>query len=292
MANHDIAPINRPRAAARPAYDRLSRIYDPLAGTFERRLTRRTVAGLDLAPGSAALDLGCGTGWGLAALRAAVGPAGHVVGLDLSGGMLRQARRRTAGSLAQGDAAALPLGAACFDAVLLSFTLELFSAPDMKLVLAGCRRVLRPGGQLAVVALSRARGATRPVRLYEWAHARWPALVDCRPILAAAAIATAGFAVRYQEAPTLWGLPVELVVAVRFEPAGRANATSAADVCTRLRRPASRADEVLMGVWLGHLPQPHPIRICYAGRQARCPVTTAFEPAGGPDDAGARPALQ
>jgi demethylmenaquinone methyltransferase/2-methoxy-6-polyprenyl-1,4-benzoquinol methylase len=215
MSQPNVAPINRPRSAAGPAYDRLSGSYDLFAGRFERRLTQRAVALLAPPPAAAALDIGCGTGWGLTALRRAVGSGGHVLGLDLSAGMLHRARRRATADLCQGDGALLPLADGCIDAVLLSFTLELFSRSDIPVVLAACRRVLRPGGRIGVVALSRARGATPAVWLYEQAHKRWPVLVDCRPIHAAQALVVAGFTVQRLQTPRLWGLPVELIIAAK-----------------------------------------------------------------------------
>jgi len=84
--------------AARRLYDRLAPAYDATAWVFQplgaRRLQHRAVDLLDLHPGDTVVDLGCGTGVNLPALAKAVGEHGHVVGVDLSAGMLEQARRR------------------------------------------------------------------------------------------------------------------------------------------------------------------------------------------------------
>jgi demethylmenaquinone methyltransferase/2-methoxy-6-polyprenyl-1,4-benzoquinol methylase len=113
--------------------------------------------------------------------------------------------------LVQGDATHLPYAAASFDAVFMSFTLELFDTPEIPVVLAACRRVLRPGGRLGVVALAQADNLA--VRLYEWAHRRFPRAVDCRPIQAPAALQAAGFQISAHQQGTMWGLPVDMVVA-------------------------------------------------------------------------------
>jgi demethylmenaquinone methyltransferase/2-methoxy-6-polyprenyl-1,4-benzoquinol methylase len=93
----------------------------------------------------------------------------------------------------------------------MSFTLELFSTTEIPLVLAECRRVLVPGGRLGVVSL--ARKDTRMVSYYEWFHARYPRLIDCRPIHVHQVLEEAGYIILQTLEKSLWGLPVEIVVA-------------------------------------------------------------------------------
>lgn len=202
-------------AAAQANYDRLSRWYDLFAGS-ERRFTEAALRLLDPKPGQRLLEIGCGTGGGLAWL-ARRGVA--ATGLDLSAGMLARARATISRSgvqradLCQGDALFLPFPARSFHAVFLGFTLELFPENEIPLLLAECGRVLRWDGQLGVAAL--ARENTAAVRLYDWFHRRWPQVVDCRPIYAHAALIRAGFEVREAQRMTMWGLPVEIVTASR-----------------------------------------------------------------------------
>jgi ubiquinone/menaquinone biosynthesis C-methylase UbiE len=213
----------RSKDQARLAYNRLSRWYDLLAGWAERP-ARETALGLLAArPGETVLEIGFGTGASLVKLAEAVGAGGKVYGLDLSEGMLRVAGRRLARSglagrveLRRGDAAGLPYPASTFDAVFLSFTLELFDTPEIPIVLRESRRVLRDSGRLVVVAMSKDAGsplARLAVRLYEWAHDRFPAAADCRPIFPARAVSEAGFEVRRQRTLSMWGLPVAVVEA-------------------------------------------------------------------------------
>ena len=225
-ADDDLRRVTRPKARARAAYDRLSRWYDVFAAG-ERRFQRIGLELLDVQRGERVLELGVGTGWALAALAQSVGPEGGVVGVDIAPAMLRRAARRLERAATLGraelcacDALHVPLGDATCDAAYLSFTLELFDTPEIPLVLAECRRVLRPGGRIAVVAL--AREDTRATRLYERLHDLFPATLDCRPIHPAAAVAAAGFAVAGTRGAREWGLGVEIVLGIEPEgPLGR-----------------------------------------------------------------------
>ena len=209
------------RERTRLAYDRLSRWYGVIADPWERPCRR---AGLDLlapAEGERLLEVGFGTGQALVDLARAAGPAGRVCGVDLSPGMARAAQARVARArlaarvgLLCGDAARLPFPAGSFDAVFVSFTLELFEACDLPWALEECRRVLAPGGRLCVVALSGARSGPM-ARLYRWCHERFPEYVDCRPIPVQRLLAEARFHVLAVREMSLAGLSVDAVLAAR-----------------------------------------------------------------------------
>ena len=115
-------------------------------------------------------------------------------------------------SLACGDAESLPFRADSVDAVFMSFTLELFDTPEIPVVLAECRRVLRPGGRIGVVAMQQNDPPGTALRMYAWAHTLFPNYVDCRPIFASQAIKEAGFTVIADGRGAMWGLPVRIVV--------------------------------------------------------------------------------
>ena len=164
------------------------------------------------------LEIGCGTGVSLAAIDRQVGASGRAVGLDLSMPMCRRAMLRGeresgvgATAVVRADAVALPFPSGRFDAVFLSFTLELFA--DMSPVLAEIRRVVGPGGRVSVVAVSSARPNNVMSRAYQWGHRRFPRVLDCRPIPLLATLDAAGMAVYRSESLSLWGLPVAVVAA-------------------------------------------------------------------------------
>ncbi|MFF3636085.1 class I SAM-dependent methyltransferase [Streptomyces sp. NPDC002250] len=109
------------------------------------------VAEMGLRPGDRVLDAGCGTGRALPPLRAAVGPAGVVVGVDLTPAMLQaavRAGRDRAGRLLLADVAALPLRRGALDAVFAAGLIA--HLPEPVANLRELARVVGPGGRLAL----------------------------------------------------------------------------------------------------------------------------------------------
>jgi arsenite methyltransferase len=117
---------------------------------------------LELTGGETVLDLACGQGTHTRRLAAAAGPAGLVVGADLSAPMLRRAARAVPAEntvFVRADAMDLPLRDGTVDALCCSLCLHL--VPDLDTALAQIARVLRPGGRLAVAVPSHGPGPTR-----------------------------------------------------------------------------------------------------------------------------------
>lgn len=143
-------------------YDRVDRVLAFGTGSWYRREALRRAG---LATGMHVLDVAVGTG--LVAKEAAriVGDQGSVTGVDPSAGMMSSA---AAGRLAlvRGRAETLPFAAGSFDFVALGFALRHLA--DLEKVFLEFRRVLKPGGRLLVLEITRPEGriATALLRTY------------------------------------------------------------------------------------------------------------------------------
>jgi demethylmenaquinone methyltransferase/2-methoxy-6-polyprenyl-1,4-benzoquinol methylase len=141
----------------RRMFDRIAPVYDVMnrlmtAGLDQR--WRRITADAAVRPGDRVLDACCGTGdLALAALAA----GGRVTGLDFSERMLDRAHRKSSDvDWVRGDVLSLPFGDESFDAVTVGFGMR--NLEDLSRGLDELRRVLRPGGRLAVLEITRPRG--------------------------------------------------------------------------------------------------------------------------------------
>jgi ubiquinone/menaquinone biosynthesis C-methylase UbiE len=226
MPNRDFEArrVFRSKREARANYDRMARWYDLAEGFWGRKLRSAGLKKLGASEGDIILDVGIGTGHEALALARSVGKFGRVVGIDISPGMLRVARSRIDKegllervNLLQSDAAHLPFKAQAFDGLFMSFTLELFDTPEIPLLLKECGLAMRPGGRISVVSLSKSGGRSLVRDLYELAHDRFPKIIDCRPIFVRRALEEAGFQVLDATLTSIWGLPVEIVLAERPE---------------------------------------------------------------------------
>lgn len=163
------------RVSGRP-YDALERMTSPV--TFGRLIVRE----LGLRLGDRVLDLGCGTGMNLPALREAIGHDGYLHAVDYSPGMVTKARARVARhgwdnvTVEQGDATALELAQSSFDAVLASFSIS--ATQNVPATVDNIHSALRPGGRLFAPDMRLVpRGLSAPViwtlgRIYRL-FARW-----------------------------------------------------------------------------------------------------------------------
>ena len=213
----EISRVTRSKEEAKASYDRISKWYDVLARS-ERKYGYKGLQKLSVKEGEIVLEIGFGTGHCIQSLARTVGNSGKVYGIDISQKMydIALARIKRVGlservNLLCGDATILPFETNFFDAVFISFTLDLFDTPEIPTVLQECKRVLRSGGRICIVALSKKKKTS--VRLYEWFHRKFPKFVDCRPILVKKELEDINFQILNLEEMYMWGLPIEIVLA-------------------------------------------------------------------------------
>ncbi len=212
---NNMLPIKRPKNKARRFYDHISGFYDWITAS-EKNLIKEGVELLSASPTEQILEIGSGTGKAMALMGKYVSKEGALVGLDLSYKMLRKSAEKTQGLVPgafhiQGDGAALPLLSDQFDAVFSTFTLELFSAEEIPIVLKEIKRVMKPSGRLTIVALAQ-EPRNLAVKLYEQAHRLFPVAVDCRPIPLIKILEENGFKIKSTKKVMNWGLPVHITL--------------------------------------------------------------------------------
>ena len=151
-------------------YQVWAKLYEWLVPAYllgnEGRLRRETIRALELHPGQAVLDVGCGTGRNFPFILEKIGPTGRLVGVDYTPAMLDQAGRRVDRQgwgnvqLVQADASKLDLEEK-FDAALS--TLAMSVIPDYESALERMRTHLLPGGRMAIADAKRStRWYARP----------------------------------------------------------------------------------------------------------------------------------
>lgn len=144
-------------------FDRIAGRYDAMNSAMSAGLhhqwRRRAADRAELDRGGEALDVCCGTGDLAIELRRRVGPEGRVVGCDFSEPMLDLAREKAEGvgfgdvRFEWADALELPYEAASFDAVTVGFGVRNLAELDRGL--SEMARVLRPGGRLVILEITR-----------------------------------------------------------------------------------------------------------------------------------------
>ena len=160
----NVANVTNFLPGAGTAYEPLWRIHalnlltgEPFPGDWELRIISDLVG---LERGGRYLDLGCSAGF--YSRRLALDDRGDVVGIDISPSMLKEAGRRARKigakpSFARADAHNLPFGEASFSGAVCGGTLNELGDPAR--ALRETRRILEPGGRLAVMGILRARSS-------------------------------------------------------------------------------------------------------------------------------------
>ena len=165
---HPVLPDYYPDLAQRPAFvrglfDRTAHYYDHInrllsfgSGSWYRR---RALLQVGLRPGMTVLDVAIGTGLVARQALAITGDPRDVIGLDISAGMLAEVRRLLGIPLMQGLMEQLPVADACCDLVSMGYALR--HVADLNATFREFHRVLRPGGVLLILEITR---PTHPVK--------------------------------------------------------------------------------------------------------------------------------
>ena len=141
----------------RDLFNRGARHYDRVCGVgffgtghFHRK---RALLDAGLKPGMDALDVACGTGAVTRAIQEILGGNGRVCGVDPSEGMLAEARKSLPVEFKIGRAESLPFPDRSFDFLSMGYALR--HVGSLEAAFAEYRRVLRPGGRLLILEISR-----------------------------------------------------------------------------------------------------------------------------------------
>lgn len=144
----DLASENAKRLV-KEGYDRVARDYGRLEGESAWPRMRWLGKVLErLAPGSAVLDLGCGSG---DPADVEIARAHAVTGVDISQAQIELARRNVpSGTFIHGDAGSVAFPAGSFDAVVSFYALEHLPREEHGPLLRRIHGWLRPGGWLLI----------------------------------------------------------------------------------------------------------------------------------------------
>lgn len=162
MEPHPILKTHYASPAAKPVFvdnlfDKGARHYDGIvdwgflrSGAFYRRWVQRRHG---LRPGHHVLDVACGTGLVAVEAEKILGTAANITCLDPSSGMLAVARTKLAAHFVQGRAEALPFADNSFDFLTMGYALR--HVADLETTFREYRRVLRPGGRLLILEVTK-----------------------------------------------------------------------------------------------------------------------------------------
>ncbi|PYN85194.1 MAG: hypothetical protein DMD87_24625 [Candidatus Rokuibacteriota bacterium] len=131
-------------------YNHIGRMLDLGSGPMYRRQALQRAG---LKPGMRLLDVATGTGLVARGGAEVLGDPRRVIGIDPNSGMLREARMALSGPLVRGRAEVLPFRSDSFDMLSMGFALR--HVEDLEIAFDEYRRVLKPGGRLLLLEVSR-----------------------------------------------------------------------------------------------------------------------------------------
>lgn len=151
-------------------YDRIEQVLALGSGPWYRR---RALARSHLKAGDQVLDVGIGTGLVACEALQLIGPGGSLIGVDPSPGMMEQVKLPGV-QLLSGRAEALPRPDGSADFVSMGYALRHIS--DLAAAFSEFHRVLRPGGRLLVLEITRPQGRLANLALKTYMRALVPTI--------------------------------------------------------------------------------------------------------------------
>lgn len=209
------AKIEKSRVAA--IYRKIAPSYDLWAWLTESRARDRCLELADIQDGESVLEVAVGTGLAFEQILQK-NPSGENEGIDLTEAMLARAEKKAAKSgsnnyrLRVGDAYGLDFPDDTFDVVINNYMFDLLPQQDFLTVLREFKRVLRPGGRLAMVNMTNGK---------HWYNGIWeriyranPALLGgCRGVLLSPHLEACGFEQIRREYLSQLTFPSEIICA-------------------------------------------------------------------------------
>lgn len=137
--------------STRKIYDIQSIVYDYTFGKLVKKRISQAIEHMKIQPGETVLDIGVGTGGALPYYPR----HGKVMGVDLSSGMLREARKKIVEenydniTVFQGNALELPFEDSSFDHIFISHVISVVSQPE--LLVREAQRVAKEGARIVIL---------------------------------------------------------------------------------------------------------------------------------------------
>ncbi len=218
-----VLETSRSGAQAVKTYSRLAPVYEVWAKLTESKARARVLDLAGLEDGESVLEIATGTGVQLREL-AKRNRSGRTAGIELSGAMLEQTRRRLAAAglnhsveLSRADALELPFEDGSFDLITNSYMLDLLARDQITEALGEMRRVLRPGGRLVLSNMTKAE--KRRHGIWDWLYGHGLGVTaNCRGVLAAPVLDELDFVEIRREYMSQMLFPTEVVTARKSAP--------------------------------------------------------------------------
>jgi len=198
-------------------YDKLAGIYDIWGKLTESRARSRAIELAAIKDGQQILEVAVGTGLAFHEI-AKRNPHGNNVGIDLSPGMLKKAKTRVSAlteanySLSTGTAFDLQIETGSIDLLVNNYMFDLIPFNDMDKVLREFKRVLKPGGRLILVNMTKGErfGSTLYDRIYRFSP---KTMGGCRGVRMTEKLKQHGFIVDVREYHQQLLFPSEVILA-------------------------------------------------------------------------------